>query len=283
MIVKCATCGTHVPAAITVEVTHAGQHAAVLLRPVRGSDRRGSRFPSCPQLPRRLLVAVDGSGPSVRAVEYAAALARATGAKVQLLLAIDTAALRPSGSSPERERTPRRRRSAVETGAVRGCRGTARALPAHLRARRGAVHDAHRDEAAARSNRGGRIRRRSRRHGQPRPRSARSREPRQPVTASRDRGADPGARRALRPSTGGGPAARFLGRGKCLPTNAKLVGAARAPDVRLRESSHWHAVGFHECKMTFVMLESGAVILTLLMGLEMLRQKVPWRSVMSDL
>ena len=32
--------------------------------------------------------------------------------------------------------------------------------------------------------------------------------------------------------------------------------------------------------MTFVMLESGAVILTLLMGLEMLRQKVPWRSVM---
>lgn len=31
--------------------------------------------------------------------------------------------------------------------------------------------------------------------------------------------------------------------------------------------------------MTFVMMESGAVILTLLMGLEMRRQKVPWRSV----
>lgn len=31
--------------------------------------------------------------------------------------------------------------------------------------------------------------------------------------------------------------------------------------------------------MTFVMMESGAIILTLLMGLEMLRQKVPWRSV----
>ena len=49
-------------------------------------------------------MAVDGSGPSVRAVEYAAALARATGATVQLLLAIDTAALRPLGSSPGRVR-----------------------------------------------------------------------------------------------------------------------------------------------------------------------------------
>lgn len=35
----------------------------------------------------------------------------------------------------------------------------------------------------------------------------------------------------------------------------------------------------HEYDMTFVMMESGAVILTLLMGLEMRRQKVPWRSV----
>lgn len=31
--------------------------------------------------------------------------------------------------------------------------------------------------------------------------------------------------------------------------------------------------------MTFVMMESGALILTVLMGLEMRRQNVPWRSV----
>ena len=66
-------------------------------------------LPKLPLLPRRLLVAVDGSGPSVRAVEYATALALATGATMQLLLAIDTAVLRripvqsglgPSGDAP---------------------------------------------------------------------------------------------------------------------------------------------------------------------------------------
>lgn len=103
MIVKCATCGTHVPAAITVELTHAGQTQRFCS--ARCADQSAREpLPELPKLPRRLLVAVDGSGPSVRAVEYAAALARTTGAKVQLLLAIDTAALRPLRIQP-RSRT----------------------------------------------------------------------------------------------------------------------------------------------------------------------------------
>ena len=99
MIVKCAICGAHVPAAITVEVTHAGQRQQFCSARCADISMRES-LQKLPELPRRLLVAVDGSGPSVRAVEYAAALALATGAKVQLLLAIDTAALRPLGVQP---------------------------------------------------------------------------------------------------------------------------------------------------------------------------------------
>jgi nucleotide-binding universal stress UspA family protein len=99
MIVKCATCGTHIPAAVTVEVTHAGKTQQFCS--ARCADL-GARepLPELPTLPRRMLVAVDGSGPSVRAVEYAAALALQTRAKLQLLLAIDTAALRPLGVRP---------------------------------------------------------------------------------------------------------------------------------------------------------------------------------------
>jgi len=99
MIVKCATCGTHVPAAVTVELTHAGKTQRFCSARCADQAMR-EPLPELPALPRRLLVAVDGSGPSVRAVEYAAAYAVATGAKVQLLLAIDTAALRTLGIQP---------------------------------------------------------------------------------------------------------------------------------------------------------------------------------------
>jgi hypothetical protein len=77
MIVKCATCGTHVLAAITVEATHAGQTQGFCAARCADPSARES-LRELPELPRRLLVAVDGSGPSVRAVEYAATLALAT-------------------------------------------------------------------------------------------------------------------------------------------------------------------------------------------------------------
>lgn len=99
MIVQCATCGMHVPAAITVEVTRAGQTQRFCS--ARCADQTAREpLPELPELPRRLLVAIDGSGPSVRAVEYAVALALAAGAKVQLLLAIDTVALRALAIQP---------------------------------------------------------------------------------------------------------------------------------------------------------------------------------------
>jgi nucleotide-binding universal stress UspA family protein len=99
MIVKCETCGTHVPAAITVELTHAGKVQRFCS--ARCADQMVREpLPELPPLARRLLVAVDGSGPSVRAVAYAAALAATTGATMQLLLAIDTAALRPLRIQP---------------------------------------------------------------------------------------------------------------------------------------------------------------------------------------
>jgi nucleotide-binding universal stress UspA family protein len=99
MIVKCATCGAPVPAAITVDLTHAGQTQRFCS--ARCADQPTARpLPKLPELPRRLLVAVDGSGPSLRAAEQAAALAAASGGTVQLLLAIDTAALRALGMRP---------------------------------------------------------------------------------------------------------------------------------------------------------------------------------------
>lgn len=99
MIIKCATCGTHVPADIAVEVTHAGRTRQFCS--ARCADKAVDEpLPALPTLPRRLLVAVDGSGPSLRAVEYAAALAQPANATVQLLLVINTAALRALGMQP---------------------------------------------------------------------------------------------------------------------------------------------------------------------------------------
>jgi nucleotide-binding universal stress UspA family protein len=57
--------------------------------------------PTLPELPRRILVAVDGSGPSLRAAELAAALARAAHGSVVLLHAVDPRWLRqlPAGTA----------------------------------------------------------------------------------------------------------------------------------------------------------------------------------------
>jgi nucleotide-binding universal stress UspA family protein len=49
---------------------------------------------------RHLLVAVDGSGPSLRAVETAVALATATGGEIRLLHAVDFDWLRIVGAAP---------------------------------------------------------------------------------------------------------------------------------------------------------------------------------------
>jgi nucleotide-binding universal stress UspA family protein len=56
--------------------------------------------PALPALPRRILVAVDGSGPSLRAVEAAVALAVASRGEVRLLHAVDPSWIRGRGLVP---------------------------------------------------------------------------------------------------------------------------------------------------------------------------------------
>jgi hypothetical protein len=60
------------------------------------------------------------------------------------------------------------------------------------------------------------------------------------------------------------------------------VGSGAIPE----QTSHWHAIGSsqlilgEEYDMSLMVLESGAVILTLLVGWEMRRQQLAWRSVL---
>ena len=93
MIIKCATCRAPVPAAISIDITHGGQTQRFCSAGC--ADQLAFKpLPRLPELPRRFLVAVDGSGPSLRAAEQAAAWAAAAGGTVQLLFAIDPGPLR---------------------------------------------------------------------------------------------------------------------------------------------------------------------------------------------
>ena len=93
MISKCSNCGTHVLQSVALQIAHGGvertfcsaQCADVQFREV---------LPEIPALPRRILVAVDGSGPSVRAVETAVGIALAARGEIRLLTAIDTSWVR---------------------------------------------------------------------------------------------------------------------------------------------------------------------------------------------
>ena len=98
-MVKCSVCGSHVPPEVAVEIPVAGavRHYCSL-RCAEAAEVEGGAppawTPALPELPRRILVAVDGSGPSLRAVGLAAALARARGGSVTLLHALDPRLLR---------------------------------------------------------------------------------------------------------------------------------------------------------------------------------------------
>jgi nucleotide-binding universal stress UspA family protein len=101
MIVKCSVCGAHVPETIAVEVP-VGDHFEryCSLRCANANDRLP--LGSLPPPPARILVAVDGSGPSLRATRLAASLAVATHASVELMHAIDPSMLRalPLAAAP---------------------------------------------------------------------------------------------------------------------------------------------------------------------------------------
>jgi nucleotide-binding universal stress UspA family protein len=91
-MLKCPVCGAHVPAEVAVEIPAAGgTRCYCSLRCATQEESEPAAAPpaSVPALPRRILVAVDGSGPSLRAVAMAASLARATHASVSLLHAVN--------------------------------------------------------------------------------------------------------------------------------------------------------------------------------------------------
>jgi nucleotide-binding universal stress UspA family protein len=96
MIVKCAHCGALAPDAVSIPVFHGGRTEHYCSAGCADQPRARPADP-LPPLPRRLLVAIDGSGPSLRAEEHATTLAAANGGTVQLLMAIDTSRLRGFG------------------------------------------------------------------------------------------------------------------------------------------------------------------------------------------
>ena len=102
MMLKCPVCGAHVPEEAAVELpTAKGSERYCSLRCGMSSEtereRAGGVAPAAhvvPPPPRAIVVAVDGSGPSLRAVEFAAAIAKVTGGRLTLIHAIDPALIR---------------------------------------------------------------------------------------------------------------------------------------------------------------------------------------------
>ncbi len=95
MLVKCPVCEAHVPTQIAIEAEVGGELKRFCsARCAEEAAPEGAPLPELPALPRRILVAMDGSGPSQRALELAAGLARAGGGELCLLAAVDDRLLR---------------------------------------------------------------------------------------------------------------------------------------------------------------------------------------------
>jgi nucleotide-binding universal stress UspA family protein len=100
MITKCSNCGTHVPKDVALQLVHEG--ATYEFCSAKCADMQfRDVLPQLPPLPRSILVPIDGSGPSVRAVEMAAMLAAAAHGEVTLLMAVNVGWLRSGTMQPE--------------------------------------------------------------------------------------------------------------------------------------------------------------------------------------
>jgi nucleotide-binding universal stress UspA family protein len=99
MIDKCEVCGAHVPDAVVLDVVYGGVRRLFCSAGCADTQVRDV-LPDPPPLPHTILVAVDGSGPSVRATEVAAALARAAKGRLRLLGAVDPSGLRALAMDP---------------------------------------------------------------------------------------------------------------------------------------------------------------------------------------
>jgi len=99
MIAKCSTCGAHVPSDVALTITHDGKEYSFC-----SAHCADAQVPDIltqlPPLPRKILVAVDGSGPSIRAVETAVTLAQASQGEIRLLAAVEPGRLREAARSP---------------------------------------------------------------------------------------------------------------------------------------------------------------------------------------
>jgi nucleotide-binding universal stress UspA family protein len=92
-MIKCPVCGTHVPKDVAVEVMLGEQYQSFCSARCAGAalaEGGGCAPAPLPSLPRKILVAVDGSGPSLRAAASAAALAATTRGELHLLCAVDS-------------------------------------------------------------------------------------------------------------------------------------------------------------------------------------------------
>jgi nucleotide-binding universal stress UspA family protein len=84
MMIKCPVCGAHVPEETAVEFpTKQGAERYCSLRCAIATETASERaagvtpaVPTLPPPPHQIVVAVDGSGPSLRAVELAASIAK---------------------------------------------------------------------------------------------------------------------------------------------------------------------------------------------------------------
>jgi len=96
MLVKCPVCGAHVPEQVAVETEARGQRVCSLrcAEVAEGETLRAAKPTALDEPPRRILVAVDGSGPSLRATRLAVSWARQVGGRVVLLHAVDPGLLR---------------------------------------------------------------------------------------------------------------------------------------------------------------------------------------------
>ncbi|RIL08217.1 MAG: hypothetical protein DCC71_00240 [Proteobacteria bacterium] len=103
MMMKCPVCGAHVPEETAVEFpTAQGSERYCSLRCAISTESEHERAegvkpaaPSAlPAAPREIVVAVDGSGPSLRAVELATSIAKVTGGRLTLISAIDPTVIR---------------------------------------------------------------------------------------------------------------------------------------------------------------------------------------------
>lgn len=161
MLARCPVCDAHFVPETGIELSGAGEARRVCSVRCAESERAAAALATIPPLPKRLLVAVDGSGPSLRAAALAAALAGASDGEVRLLSAVDPRLLRAFdwltgtraalelGIKPEEvDRTLREEAQAQLAGAERLCREagvrvrTSVVLQAPLEAIREASQDA---------------------------------------------------------------------------------------------------------------------------------------------